>query len=131
MAVIVQAMVAASAAGVVFSRDSTASRDLILIEAVRGLGDSLVSGRATPELVRVHRATLHVVEHQLVPGLDAPILTEAAIAAIAEAAIRIEGYFEAPQDIEWALDHRGLHILQSRPLTGPKPVISRPAEAEP
>lgn len=65
MAVVVQAMVPAEWAGVMFTTDPvTGRRDVMVIEAVRGLGEALVSGAAKGERYVIEKATLHVLEGQ-------------------------------------------------------------------
>ncbi len=58
MAVIVQAMSPAEWAGVLFTRDPEGDPEIARVEAVRGLGEALVSGRVTPHIYRVDRGTL-------------------------------------------------------------------------
>lgn len=119
LAVLVQRMVPARAAGVAFTADPlTGERDVTTVSAVRGTGDKLVSGLVDAEEWRVraepqrHRGAVTVLE----PG-------EAA--RVADLARRVGG--DAPVDIEWALTGDGpsaqLHLLQARPMTAlPEPV---------
>jgi pyruvate,water dikinase len=96
MAVIVQRMVPAEAAGVLFTADPiTGHRKNVSIEAVRGLGEKLVSGHANAEAV----------------------LTDEHAARLVELGRRIEAHFGAPQDIEWCLADNEFHFVQSRPIT--------------
>ncbi|MEZ5572605.1 MAG: PEP/pyruvate-binding domain-containing protein [Halioglobus sp.] len=116
MNVVVQAMVNARVAGVVFTADPvSARRDLLVIDAVAGLGESLVSGEATPDHYGVHLSG-RVVQRQLVGAQ--PLLSDREIAAIAtqaRAAAEHEGH---PLDLEWAIDEDGtLYWLQARPIT--------------
>ena len=65
MNIVVQAMVNARAAGVVFTADPvSARRDLLVIDAVAGLGEALVSGEATPDHYGVHTSG-SIVRRQL------------------------------------------------------------------
>lgn len=113
-AIIVQQMIDARFAGVAFSADPlTGRRDCVVISAVAGLGEALVSGEVDGE-------------NWLIDGDQAvhekpvdPVLTTQQALQIAELAQRAEATFGAPQDIEWAIDDAGLHILQSRPITTP------------
>ena len=116
-AVIVQRMVAAVAAGVAFSANPvTGRRDQVIISAIEGLGERLVSGEEDGEdwVIGTH-----------VLGPDEPVvLTRTQAQDIANLARQAEEAFGGPQDIEWAIDKDGLHILQSRPITTallPKP----------
>lgn len=116
MNVVVQVMVDAQAAGVVFTADPvSARRDLLVIDAVAGLGEALVSGEATPDHYGVHDSG-EIVRRQLTG--EQPILSDAQIeqiAAQARAAAEREGQ---PLDLEWAIDRDGsLYWLQARPIT--------------
>lgn len=116
MNVVVQTMVDARAAGVVFTADPvSARRDLLVIDAVEGLGEALVSGEATPDHYGVH-ASKEIVRRQLTG--EVPILSDAEIdliAAQAREAAAIEGQ---ALDLEWAIDQDGsLYWLQARPIT--------------
>jgi pyruvate,water dikinase len=80
--------------------------------SVEGLGEALVSGRATPERYVIERASGALVEGPAQPRVDAPTL-----AAVAELARRAEAAFGAPQDVEWAVAGDGVALLQARPIT--------------
>ncbi|SLJ98125.1 PEP/pyruvate-binding domain-containing protein [Arthrobacter sp. P2b] len=123
MAVLVQQMVDAAAAGVAFTANPlTGDRSETVISAVPGLGESLVSGLQAGEEWIV-RAGLPVPER----GGGAVISGEAAT-AVAAIAGRIARHFGCPQDIEWAVDRAGhVQILQARPMTAlPDPVVWEP-----
>ncbi|MEE3359311.1 MAG: PEP/pyruvate-binding domain-containing protein [Pseudomonadota bacterium] len=109
-AVIVQRMIDAVSAGVAFSADPvTGQRGQVVISAIDGLGERLVSGEEDGEDWRVGAT---------VSGPSDPkVLTKDQAQAVADLARRAEARFGAPQDIEWAFDADGLHILQSRPIT--------------
>ncbi len=116
MNVVVQCMVDARVAGVVFTADPvSARRDLLVIDAVAGLGEALVSGEATPDHYAVHSSGA-IVRRQLVG--ERALLTDTEIediAAQARAAVAHEGH---PLDLEWAIDQEGkLFWLQARPVT--------------
>lgn len=123
MAVVVQRMVPAVAAGVAFSIDPvTGDRDHVIVETVEGLGDALVSGQAEGQRFAVHRQSLALTERPSVPA----VLTDDQVLAVVRAALRAEDLFGGPQDVEFAFDDRGkLWLLQSRPVTavaaGPRP----------
>jgi len=113
IAVLVQRLVEADAAGVAFTANPvTGDRTEVVISAVRGLGERLVSGQASPDEWSVR-------------GGDAVCLTtpESAIdkndaRTVAELARRVEAHLGGvPQDIEWALADGHLFLLQARPIT--------------
>jgi phosphohistidine swiveling domain-containing protein len=106
----------ARAAGVVFTADPvSARRDMLVIDAVAGLGEALVSGEATPDHYGVHSEG-SIVRRQLTA--TEPVLSDQEVTLIAEqarAAVAHEGH---PLDLEWAIDQDGtLYWLQARPIT--------------
>ncbi len=121
-AVIVQRMIDARAAGVAFSADPvTGRRDRVLVSAIAGLGERLVSGEADGEDWTIGASAICASTPEVLDAAQAE-----AVAALAR---RAETVFGAPQDIEWALDETGLHILQSRPITTPLLPLPNPDTA--
>jgi pyruvate,water dikinase len=129
MAVLIQPMIPADAAGVAFTIDPISGRQGILIEAVKGLGERLVSGATTPERWTVEAGG----------SLEAPSIAMALDAerarAIGDLARRVEEHLGRPQDIEWAISGGSLWLLQARPITtlpgaGPE-LIPIPIEVPP
>lgn len=123
MAVVVQRMVPAEAAGVLFTRDPVDPEgSRMLAEAVRGLGETLVSGQATPDRWTLDRASGQVLSHApAVPASDSspcpPCLSGEDLQRLASLGQQVERLYGAPQDIEWALAGGELFLLQSRPIT--------------
>jgi phosphohistidine swiveling domain-containing protein len=112
MAVLIQQMVPAEAAGVVFTTNPvTGARDEVIINAVRGLGERLVSGEASPDewVVRDRDAHCQRAPEEAISAEQARI--------IAEMARRVEEHFSRPQDLEWAIADEQLYLLQARPIT--------------
>lgn len=112
MAVLVQQMVAADAAGVAFTANPlTGRRDETIVTAVRGTGERLVSGEADGDewVVRGTEATRNRSTEE---AIDA-----AQVVAVATLARRVEKHLGRPQDIEWAIAGGALHLLQARPIT--------------
>lgn len=112
MAVLVQPMVPAVAAGVAFTADPvTGDRGAVIVEAVRGLGERLVSGAASPDewIVRDGTATRRTSTED---AIDAEIAS-----SVAGLARRVEQHFGGPQDIEWAYAGGEVVLLQARPIT--------------
>lgn len=111
MAVVVQKMVDAKAAGVMFTADPiTSDRFTIAIEAVEGLGEELVSGRKTP-------VTWTVKDGIKQRSGGKPCLTKEQVTALAAIGKKIEKEFGSPQDIEWCFDGMKFYIVQSRGIT--------------
>ncbi|MDQ4032032.1 MAG: PEP-utilizing enzyme [Actinomycetota bacterium] len=130
LAVLVQPMVAAVAAGVAFTADPvTGDRGVVVIDAVRGLGEQLVSGAVTPDRWEVRAEARRL---PTAPG-GTPTIDAATACAIAALARRTEDLLGVPQDVEWALSGNGtLVLLQARPVTTlagePVPLIPLPVE---
>jgi rifampicin phosphotransferase len=121
IAVLVQPMVQAVAAGVAFTANPlTGDRNETIVTAVRGLGERLVSGQASGDewSIRGHTAASR-------RATEAAITVQQAV-AVADLARRVQAELGGPQDIEWALDAEttgGLMLLQARPMTAlPDPV---------
>ncbi|HEX7173007.1 MAG TPA: PEP/pyruvate-binding domain-containing protein [Candidatus Limnocylindria bacterium] len=115
MSVLVQRMVDASVAGVAFSADPLlGTRDVVVIHAVRGLGDRLVSGEVTPDRYRV--SAVGEVEAQPGDGTEGA-LTDDRARQIAAMVRRVASAADGPQDVEWAIDEEWLWLLQARPMT--------------
>ena len=119
MAVVVQIMVHADLAGVAFSIDpTTGDTSRVIVEAVAGSGEALVSGQAEADRVVLDRASLAVIEEH---RAGEPVLTAELAKEIAAAALRAEEQFGTPQDIEYAVGGGKLWLLQSRPITAAGP----------
>jgi pyruvate,water dikinase len=122
LAVLVQSMVPADAAGVAFTANPvTGARDEILVSAVSGLGEKLVSGEVTPDewVVRGEEVDNTADHHGA--------LTVAQVKEIAGLAERVAAEFGGPSDLEWAIAGDRLFLLQVRPITAladeePEPV---------
>src|SRR5438477_579762 len=100
LAVVVQEMVDASAAGVLFTADPvTGRRRRAAIDAVAGLGDKLVAGAVDPDHYAVDIASHEVVQR---PGAgQGSVLSDQEVLTVAELGDRVERHFNAPQDIEF------------------------------
>ncbi|MEV7098638.1 PEP/pyruvate-binding domain-containing protein [Amycolatopsis sp. NPDC051045] len=124
MAVLVQPMVPAAAAGVAFTADPvTGRRDIVVIDAVPGLADRMVSGEVTPERWTVRDGRAHRE-----PGADAALDAGSAL-AVAELACVVARLRGAPQDVEWALAEGEVVLLQARPVTAlPAAPVPLPVE---
>lgn len=140
MAVVVQAMVDARTAGVMFTRSpTTGDKSVITLEGAWGLGSSVVSGEVTPDRWVMGKITGEIsvrdISHKHIrqvraPGggivdeqlpadkADAPCLSDEELQALRAVGRRIEKHYGRAQDIEWAIDDAGaLLLLQSRPET--------------
>jgi pyruvate,water dikinase len=113
MEVIVQEMVPAQVSGVIFTADPV-RRDprWMMISAAEGLGEALVQGQVAGETVRVNRLVGEI-------QASGEVLRQIHIQALKSVAERIESFFGAPQDIEFAIVDDEIFILQARPITTP------------
>jgi rhodanese-related sulfurtransferase/phosphohistidine swiveling domain-containing protein len=105
--VIVQEMVQADYAGVLFTRDP-GNVGAMLIEWVAGLGEALASGHATPSALRVGRVSGLPLNSTTPCPLD--------MAPLIALARQIESLFGRAQDIEWAFAQGNFYILQARDI---------------
>ncbi|MBM7786603.1 PEP/pyruvate-binding domain-containing protein [Tenggerimyces flavus] len=137
LAVVVQLMVDAEVAGVLFTADPvTGRRRQAVIDASPGLGEAVVSGAVNPDHFVVDTATGEILERRLgdkrlairsLPGggtehvaveANEACLTDDQIRALARLGDETEHHFQAPQDTEWAIDATGkLWLTQARPVT--------------
>lgn len=133
MAVVVERMIDADAAGVLFTRDPTdVAAERMVLESAYGLGESVVSGRVTPDRWTLSRAGATLTSEtarkmlrltrngeEAVPDelQFAPSLAADSLRALAELGRAVEQEFGTPQDIEWAVYEGVLFVLQSRPIT--------------
>jgi pyruvate,water dikinase len=129
LAVVVQRMVDAESAGVLFTADPvTGRRRQAVLDAARGLGDAVVSGAVDPDHFVVDTGTGRILDRRRgIPADDgAASLTDTQVRALASLGDRVEVAFGSPQDIEWAVDEDGHPWLtQSRPITTLYPVPVR------
>jgi pyruvate,water dikinase len=145
IAVPVQRMVQSERSGVMFTVEPVSSDDTkIVIEAVCGLGEAIVSGQVTPDLYVVDKKTLQILERrvatqeqQLIRGdkskgeelgsnvwVEVPAavggsqkLADDEVVKLAEIARRLEQHYGVPQDIEWAKENAHFYLVQTRPVT--------------
>jgi pyruvate,water dikinase len=134
MAVVVQALIPADASAVVFTRHPVTGRDDVLINAVRGLGEPLVSGAATPETIVIERSGRTIVERssgdhgprlfvrdgcpvEMPDPSDDPVLSDAAARDLAGMALDIEAEHGRAVDLEAARLGERWILLQARPIT--------------
>ena len=145
IAVPVQKMVQSQRSGVMFTIEPVAGdRTRMVIEAVYGLGEAIVSGALTPDLYVLSKEPLAILDKKVadqekqyvrnasstafgddnnewadVPKDDVKLqkLSDDEILSLAEIGKRVEAYYGSPQDIEWAEEGGEMYIVQSRPVT--------------
>ena len=143
MAVPVQRMVQSEASGVMFTIEPvTSDTGKIVIEAIYGLGEAIVSGEVNPDLYVIDKERLEISSKKLsrqdrqliinpkagdqntniwvsvpTPEQTQQKLSDADISKLAWIGKHIEYHYEFPQDIEWAKEDQKIFILQTRPVT--------------
>ena len=115
MAVVLQEMVPAEAAGVAFSSDPISGQRCTLIEAVRGSGKPLMDGTANPDRYRVDGRG--VISEICLVEKNNPVLSESRITRLHHCATSLAGKLNMPVDVEWAFTGERLYLLQVRPIT--------------
>jgi pyruvate,water dikinase len=132
-------MVDSQASGVLYTVDpARPTSGLLKISAVLGQGEYLVSGETSPDGYFVDRKTLAIVDRRIgsksqrlvtrptgglyleeIPAAERnlPAISDDVIRTLTQGGLKLERYFQGPQDVEWAVDQGGrLFFLQSRPL---------------
>jgi pyruvate,water dikinase len=137
LAVIVQKMIDADKSGVIFSKDPTLKKEDVIIEAVWGLGEGIVSGKITPDRYIISKdskiSDKVIANKKIAITRDAggskkivklkeerskqQVLTEYEIRKLAEIALKLEEHYKKPQDIEFAIEGEEIYIVQTRPIT--------------
>lgn len=148
IAVVVQALIDADVAGVLFTADPvTGNRGRTVIDAGAGLGESVVSGLVTPDHYLVDdtgstvdwtpgrsevilRASAGGIRTDAGSASGQPLLDRAAVAGLARLGSEVAAHFGRPQDIEWAIADGRIFLLQARPMTAlpPPPLRLNPLQ---
>ncbi|MDB9526413.1 glycerol-3-phosphate acyltransferase [Oscillatoria sp. CS-180] len=146
IALLVQKQVEGVYSGVAFSRDPVEQGNAVIVEALAGGADQIVSGRVTPQQYRVDVDEVALTEwpaEEVSQWEPASITLEALnqgledsvpstlIQQVARLARHLELYYHGiPQDIEWSFDGETLWLLQARPITTLVPIWTRKIAAE-
>lgn len=144
LAVVIQQMIQAEKAGVLFTADPlTGHRQTMVIDASFGLGEALVSGLVTPDAYRVDKRSMQVLARQIADKEVAvfphqqggtrqvrladnqrrqTVLSDDQILELAALGAQVENHYRAPQDLEWGWADGRFFLLQTRPITALYPV---------
>ena len=139
IAVVVQEMVNAEKAGVMFTAHPSTGDEKILIEAAWGLGEAVVSGTVTPDTIWVDKGNEEILDYQIseknimfrknpstgkTEKIPVPedlkkkqVLNNDEIAGLTKLGKTIQEHYDFPQDTEWAIEEGQIFMLQSRPIT--------------
>jgi pyruvate,water dikinase len=114
-AVLVQKMVNAEVAGVIFSADPVSGdQETCVAIATGGLADRLVSGEVNGDTYHLRRDGS--LQSQVCVS-DVPFLGADQLRQVLQLVLEAERFFGCPQDVEWAMEGGRLYLLQSRPIT--------------
>ncbi len=148
LAVVVQVLVPADAAGILFTANPlNGRRDQAVISAAWGLGEAVVGGLVTPDHLVVEKTTRIILERKTamkqvmtvrIEGTTetravpeelrlAPVISDQEAGALAQIGLQIEELYGMPMDIEWAMLDGKIFILQARPVTTLKNADTLPA----
>jgi phosphohistidine swiveling domain-containing protein len=139
-AVVIQRMIDAQSAGVVFSADPVSGRlGIVVISAVFGLGMALVGGESDADVYEIDRSgkisrtvvatkKIRLCHDAAAPGRVSPcnipsgeqtarVLTDEQARDIAALSRQISRRMGRAQDIEWAIENGKIYVLQARPIT--------------
>jgi pyruvate,water dikinase len=150
IAAVVQKMINSDKSGVMFSKNPVKNNEEILIEAVFGQGEGIVSGKIKPDqyivtgeleitgekisdkkLAIIRTAGGQTKTIQLTPEKsNQRVLKTHEIKQLAEYAISLEKHYKKPQDIEFAIENENIYILQTRPITTLKEKSTEQEELE-
>ncbi len=139
MAVVIQKLIHSEKSGVIFTVDPVLRNHFqMVVEAVWGLGEGIVSGALTPDHYSVDRETYEVIVEfiadkpfmiaqdaaggvqkvDLPPErVSSPVLASDELRRLVELGNQVERHFGSPQDIEWGIQAGEIYLLQSRPIT--------------
>jgi len=137
LAVVVQKMVDSKKSGVMFSKDPSYNNENIIIEAVFGLGEGIVSGKITPDNYIVSKdlkiLNKRISNKKVAISRDSAgnqsiiklkedisnsqVLKDTEIRKLAEIGIKLEEHYKKPQDTEFAIENEEIFIVQTRPIT--------------
>jgi len=152
MAVIVQQLVPADSAGILFTANPLdGTREQMVINAAWGLGEAVVGGKVTPDTVIVDKITSQIAsreiatktimtvrtaygtENQTVPDAqqNQQVVDDSTAIELVRYGMQIEAHFGSPMDIEWAIADNEIAILQARPITNLPPAPLKDVRWEP
>lgn len=148
LAVVVQKMVDSAKSGVIFSKDPSYKNENVIIEAVYGLGEGIVSGKITPDKYIVSpenkiidkkasdkkiAITRNSAGEKTITKLredksKSLVLNDIEIRNLTQTALKLEEHFKKPQDIEFAIEREEIFIVQTRPVTTMQKRVESPSQ---
>ncbi len=152
IAIIIQKQIDSDSAGVAFSLNPLNNDyDELVINSIFGLGETVVSGSASPDQFIINKQSQRIVNKELgakklfsrlkKEGGTTEIkpqhqnqfsISDVQALAIMEETKKIESFYQKPMDIEWALEDNCIYLLQARSITThnvvPKKLLTKPSE---
>ncbi len=145
LAAVIQRMVDSKKSGVIFSKNPSYKEDNIIMEAVFGLGEGIVSGKITPDTYIISKdleiLNKKISDKKIAITRDSggnseiirlteeiskkQVLKEHEIRILSEIALKLEDHYQKPQDIEFAIEDEEIYIVQTRPITTIKKRIEK------
>jgi pyruvate,water dikinase len=137
LSVVVQKMINSEKSGVMFTKNPIHDDGTVVIEAVFGLGEGIVSGKIKPDNYKVNKK-MEIADKKIADKRKAlvksssgateeirlteekskqQVLTNGEIERLADIGLQIEKHYKKPQDIEFAIENKKIYIVQSRPIT--------------
>jgi pyruvate,water dikinase len=137
LSVVVQKMINSEKSGVIFTKNPMNKKDEIIIEAVFGLGEGIVSGKISPDhyvlnseldLIdkKIANKKIALIKEENGNGKEikldeekskSQVLTTGELGTLGNLGQKIENHYKKPQDIEFAISEHKVYIVQSRPIT--------------
>jgi len=134
IAIPIQEMVPSEVSGVMFTVDPLSnSQNRLSVEAVYGLGETIVSGSITPDQYLYDKLTGEIISKEVVAQTwqltrsgkvkisrdyqKKQKLPDRYITQVAQWGMELEKHYQFPQDIEWAFAGNKIYIVQTRPIT--------------
>ena len=147
LSVVVQKMINSERSGVAFTKNPMTGANEVMIEAVFGLGEGIVSGKIKPDQYVISADEFEIIGKKISEKKTAivrtasgeekivkltgekgkqQVLSDFEIKSLAQTVMKIEEHYQKPQDIEFAAEGGRIYIVQSRPITTlQKEVIKR------
>jgi pyruvate,water dikinase len=137
LSVVIQKMISSEKSGVMFTKNPTNGKNEIIIEAVFGLGEGIVSGKILPDQyilsndldileTKIANKKIALIKEENGNGKEiklspekskTQVLNNLQISSLGSLGLRLEKHYGKPQDIEFAIDNNKIYIVQTRPIT--------------
>lgn len=111
--IIIQKMVNADYAGIVFTKDPVNNNsDCMIVECCKGVASKLVDNRVIPDRYSINKKTFNITSQG-----NNDNIPEEKIVELCNVGKELEEYYGCNVDIEWACRNDNLYLIQCRPIT--------------